>query len=201
MKRILTLCTIILLFGALLPASPAQARTLSFENSPINCWRGPWGTEKCYIEGSQRDVPYWTQDGSGNDSYSWDVYYNNNGDMMCVQWKIGTGSWNYTACSYVGNGDHWSCQINTGQNVESQQVTFEFYNSDDNDNETGNACNISIPADEESWSGQRTFNAGPTAVELIDLTARPASVPQAAPWLLGAAALLAAGLLAWRKYR
>ena len=44
-----------------------------------------------------------------------------------------------------------------------------------------------------------TMEFGPTAVELIELTARPASAPQAAPWLLGAGVLLVAGLLAWRK--
>ncbi len=41
----------------------------------------------------------------------------------------------------------------------------------------------------------------PTAVELVDLSARPASVPLAAPILLGAAAFLTGGILAFRKLR
>lgn len=41
----------------------------------------------------------------------------------------------------------------------------------------------------------------PTAVELVDLSARPASVPLVAPILLGAAAFLTGGILAFRKLR
>jgi len=44
-------------------------------------------------------------------------------------------------------------------------------------------------------------NTSPTSVELVDLSARPASVPLAAPILLGAAAFLTGGILAFRKLR
>lgn len=195
MKRNLIFCTIFLFWGAFLLSIPAQAHAPAAENSNIDCWRGSQGSEKCYTYGTDRDVPYWTQDGSGNDSYRWNVYFNNNGDLMCTQWRIGSGSWNYTGCSYVGDGDHWSCLINTGQNVASQTVTFEFYNSDDDDTSAGNICDIT--GDEEAWSGQRSFNTDPTAVELIDLNAsvRPSLVPAAA---LAGAALLGLGLVVWR---
>ncbi len=42
---------------------------------------------------------------------------------------------------------------------------------------------------------------GVTSVELVDLSARPASIPTAAPILLGAAAFLTGGILAFRKLR
>jgi hypothetical protein len=160
-----------------------------YANEPgatINCWRGQDTSADC-TSGTDRNTPFW----SGDDTYGWDVYFNNNGDTMCVQYKVGTGSYQQTACSFVDSTDHWYCSFDAGS-VSNQTVYFEFYN--DNDNDSGESCNIG--GDEHAWSGEQSFSTGPTAVTLSDLSARATS-----PALLVASVLLLGAVIVWRRKR
>mgnify|MGYP006298169001 CR=1 FL=1 len=121
--------------------------------------------------------------------YRWNVNSDTTtGQAVCIQWSTDGGStWDRAECTWASAPDNWTCEIPS--NFANVTVRYEFYKDNDADD-------CSVGTGESEWTGQYTFNTGPNAITLADLTARATS-----PALLVGSVLLLGAVIVWRRKR
>jgi hypothetical protein len=170
------------------------------------CATDPVGNSACSLPIS--NTPSWV-----NPGYRWHVFYDTQGDTMCVRTRASSSdSWsNWTACQFVGdnppwedcgdnnpgNGncrnDHWLCSTSTNYTPESSGRQFEF---------TERAGSGVCTGSQNDTSNAQSFSTGPNTLTLRSIQASPMAATALPLAGVGVAAVsLASAAVIWRRRR